>query len=287
MERILRIIALLLAAYVGLVLLVALLQRSLIYYPPQIPTAVLAGLAAERQMLPWTNAAGRRIGWQRPASIQPSAGAALILHGNAGSAVARDYLADPLQAAWPLDVFILEYPGYADRPGKPSQSTLLAAADEAAELLADRPPLFLIGESLGTGPAAYLAGRLGARVAGVLLLVPYNRLADVAAGHYPWLPVRWLLRDPFPADEWLATYPGPVGFLIAERDQVIPPKLGRALHDGFAGRKQLWVLPEADHEEANDRPPEWWEEVGRFWGVEPSDSTGPDSNPNTDGAGGK
>lgn len=287
MERILRILLLLLLAYVGLVLLVALLQRSLIYYPPQIPTAALAGLASERGMLPWTNAAGLRIGWRRPASIQPSVGAVLILHGNAGSAVARTYLADPLQEALPLEVFILEYPGYADRPGKPSQSTLLAAAEEAAGLLADQPALFLIGESLGTGPAAYLAGRLGARVAGVLFLVPYHRLADVAAVHYPWLPVRWLLRDPYPAGEWLATYPGLAGFVIAGRDQVIPPPLGRALYEGFAGRKQLWELPEADHEEANDRPPEWWEEVGRFWEVESFARKGPGSPPDTGGPGGR
>ncbi|HAB19980.1 MAG TPA: hypothetical protein DCE44_26560 [Verrucomicrobiales bacterium] len=266
MLSLLRILALLALAYVGVVLLVTAFQRSLIYRPTRASSTELADLAAGIQMQAWTNASGQRIGWYRPSPKQPAAGAVLILHGNAGTAVGREYLADPLQEALPLDVFILEYPGYADRPGKPSQATILAAADEAVDLLKGHPRLFLVGESLGTGPIAYLGGRLGSRVAGVQFLVPYNRLSAVASTHYPWLPVRWLLRDPYPAQDWLAAYSGPVGILIAENDQIIPAPLGRALYESYSGPKELWQIPGADHEDVLRQPPEWWREVGRLWG---------------------
>jgi pimeloyl-ACP methyl ester carboxylesterase len=263
----LRILGLVVLVYLGLVLLLAVFQRSLIYLPGKASAAELAGFAQQRRMLPWTNAAGLRIGWKRPYTPGPATGTVLVMHGNAGTSVGREYLADPLQEALPLDVFVLEYPGYGDRPGAPSQTTLLAAAEEALALLGDRKPLYLIGESLGTGPTTFLAGKAGDRIAGVLLLVPYNRLAEVAAVHYPWLPVRWVLRDPYPADEWLAKYPGPVAVVLAEADEIIPARLGQALFDGYSGTKRVWIMPQAGHEDAIHQPAEWWSELGEFWGV--------------------
>lgn len=273
MRVLFRVLALGLMVYAGLVLVVALMQRRLLFLGPKVSTADLATLATENQMIPWLNGAGRRIGWQRPARRKTAQGCVLITHGNAGTAVGRDYLADPLQDALPLDVFILEYPGYGDRPGDPSQATLLSAASEAADLLAGRPPLFLVGESLGCGVAAHLAGQLGSRVSGVLLIVPYNRMTAVAAAHYPWLPVRWMMRDPFPAEQWLSGYHGPVAFLIAGADRVIPSALALALYRDYPGTKRLWEVAGADHEDVLDQPPSWWREVGEFW------KAGPGSRP--------
>ena len=51
----------------------------------------------------------------------------------AGPACAR--YADVIQKVAALDVFILEYPGYADRAGQPSQDSLFRAADEGLQLL--------------------------------------------------------------------------------------------------------------------------------------------------------
>jgi hypothetical protein len=69
-------------------------------------------------------------------------------------------------------VFVVEYPGYADRSGKPTERTLEASADEAFRSLTTNSPIYLVGESLGTGVASYLAGRYPDKVAGVALLAP-------------------------------------------------------------------------------------------------------------------
>lgn len=270
MKPMLRLLALLATVYAGLVAWIALKQRSLIYLPTRASTAELSRLAGEHEFQAWTNAAGARIGWWRPSRLSPATGAVLIAHGNAGSAAEREYLADPLQEALPLDVFLLEYPGYGDRPGEPSEATLNEAAREGIRpLLARSGKLYLVGESLGTGVTAFLAGQFPEQVSGVCLLAPYNNLAAAASSHYPWLPVRWMLRDRFPADAHLRRYHGPLAILVAGSDSIIPPQLARTLYDGYTGGpKRQWEFPGQEHWDVISQPAPVWAEVGSFWRVE-------------------
>lgn len=250
--------------YVAMVLTVGCVQRKLIYHPPALAPGEQDATVARAGLQSWTNAAGARIGWWRPGSRR-SSGSVLVVHGNAGAAAERSYLLDPIQQATGMDAYVLEYPGFSGRPGKPTQSTLTAAADEGLSILSSAGrPVFVVGESLGTGVAAHLAGRHPQKVTGVILLTPFNALADAAGYHYPWLPVRWLLLDPYPSEVWLASYPGPVGVVVGTADRVVPAELGRRLYDGYPGRKRLWSFAGEDHWEASHRPPEWWMEAFGF-----------------------
>ncbi len=267
-----RLVRIGLLVYLGLCLLVGWNQRVLIFHPEQVSTAALQRMATDRGFLPWTNVAGLRIGWRRGAPSNAGAvrpGVVLITHGNAGSAVGREYLTDPLQQALPVPVYVLEYPGYGDRPGTPSQTAFLSAADEAFNSLPAQVPVYLVSESLGTGPVAWLAGRHAERVQGICCLVPYDRLVRVARHQMPWLPVELLLLDRFPAEEWLRDFHGPVAFCVAGADQVIPPERGIRFHDTYAGPKRLWVLPGMDHNGALARPVDWWREVIALWASSP------------------
>ena len=102
-------------------------------------------------------------------------------------------------------------------------------------------------------------------MAGVLLIAPYNRLADVAQYHMPIVPVRWFLRDRFPSEEYLRRYHGPVVMLLTTRDEVVPYKFGRRLYDGYAGPKLLRESNDADHDTIYDQGPEFWKQVVEFW----------------------
>ena len=174
-------------------------------------------MAQSAKLERWKDPSGQAIGMKRLSPQQPAAGQVLIVYGNGSCATACAHYADVIQGIAAFDVFILEYPGYADRPGSPSQKSLFRAADEAFQLLATNGPVYLVGESLGTGVAAYLAGTHPDKVAGVVLLAPYNRLADAAQYHYPILPVHLLLVDRFPSEDYLRNYHGPVGVLVAGR----------------------------------------------------------------------
>jgi uncharacterized protein len=207
----------------------------------------------------------RQIGWKRPSRLRPGRGQVLIMHGNANCACQCGHYADAIQQAAPFDVFIVEYPGYGRRPGGPSERSLDGAASEALELLPANRPVYLVGESLGTGVAARLAGRYPHRVSGVVLLAPYTSLADVGQAHIPILPVHLLLRDRFPAQACLTNYHGPVAVLVAGRDTVVPERFGRRLYDGYGGPKRLWRFPQMNHETVMFQPVEIWRHIFSFW----------------------
>ena len=66
---------------------------------------------------------------------------------------------------------------------------------------------------LAKGVIAFLSGgaAYGRQVtAGLVLITPWDRLGHVASHHYPWLPVRWLLRDKYDTAARLASFDRPV-----------------------------------------------------------------------------
>jgi hypothetical protein len=245
------------------------LQRYLVYVPTKLSPDLAEKTAAKVGFVRWNNKSGQLMGWKLSASSAP-AGSMLILHGNAGWALNRAYIALPIHEAAPLDVYILEYPGFGAREGSPGEGSLLSAADEAFENLPENLPAYLVSESLGTGVAAHLAQKYPSRVAGLAMFVPYNKLASVAENHVPFLPAYFLLWDRFNPEAWLKNYHGPVKVIIAGADEIIPPILGRRLYDGYNGPKILEVIPGARHASTTTETPDWWREVLVFWQTHPA-----------------
>ena len=255
-------------SYVGVAVLLFLLQRHYIYYPHRAEESELTRIARVDGLEPWRDPEGRLIGWHT--ASRPEAERVLVFHGNAGYAVDRSYYAHafaarPAGRSW--QVFLLEYPGYGAREGTPGENALMQAARQALkEMRADNgPPPFVLGESLGSGVGAILAGEHPEAIAGLLLITPFPSLADVAAAHYPILPVRLLLRDRFDAAAALRSYAGPVVVLVAGRDRVVPARLGRRLYEGYDGPKRLIEQTDRDHNTLNVNPgADWWDEAFRF-----------------------
>lgn len=239
-------------------------QRHIIYQPPVLTAAQENQMAAAKGLEIWTNAAGEDIGFKRLSLRQP-VGSVLILHGNADDAVHEARYANGIQAAAAFNIYILEYPGYGDRAGTPTEASLFQAADEAFDLLDTNRTVYLVGESLGTGVAAYLAGTHPNQVAGVVLLSPFSRLSDVAQYRYPIFPVRWLLLDRFPSEDYLRQYHGPVGVVVDGHDEVVPEKFGLRLYGAYAGPGRLWKFPQGGHIQIKEPPAEFWKQVVEFW----------------------
>lgn len=240
-------------------------QRNLIYYPAIYTSEQVDDMAQSAKIQRWRNFSGEPIGMKRPSPRQPSEGQILVVYGNGSSAVSCAHYANDIQKLAAFDVFILEYPGYEDRPGKPTQKNLFRAADEAIQLLDTNKPVYLVGESLGTGVASYLAGTHSNMVAGVVLIAPFTRLTDAAQYHFPWLPVRLLLVDRYPSEVYLRNYHGPLGVLVGGADRVVPEKLGIRLYDGFNGPKRLWEFPQDGHGDLFGRLPDVWGQLMELW----------------------
>jgi len=249
---------------------VGALQRNLIYFPTKIPADVIESVAAGHNFAPWKNPAGEIIGWKMTRTNATAS--VLIIHGNAGCALSRDYLAQPISDAAEVNVFVLEYPGYGARGGSPCKESLIAAAGEAFQLLPKTQPRYLVSESIGAGVACELAKAHPQEVAGMALFVPYHNLASVAQQKMRFLPAYILLLDRFNPEDCLKHYRGPVKFIIAEQDEIIGAASGLRLANGYAGPKGLEVFPGAGHNDIAGQPAGWWQGVMVFWQNPPATS---------------
>ena len=258
------------AGYAGICLLLTVEQRQLIYLPPHRTPEQVDAAAEKAHLARWRDTAGEAIGFKRLSPRQPASGQVLIVYGNASSATGCAHYADGIQEVAPLDVFILEYPGYADRPGSPSESILYHAADLSVQSMPTNLPTYILGESLGTGVAAYLAGTQSKRIAGLVLLSPYDGLASMAQYRYPILPARFLLLDRFPSAEYLRNYNGPVAVVVDGRDNVVPERFGKRLYNGYSGPKRLWEFPQSGHITIDEPVARFWSEVLDFWRTNPN-----------------
>lgn len=239
---------------------VAMLQNRFLYFPQRATLDELTsgGLRA------WPSADAYR---GLVAEPDGSARATVIVfHGNAGHAGHRSFYAAALTRLG-LRVILAEYPGYGARAGALSEASLVGDAQHTIAL-AHRlygAPLLLIGESLGAGVAAAAGARERDRIAGMMLITPWDRLEHVAAYHFRWLPVRWLLRDRYDSVTNLASFDRPVLVVVAERDRIVPARFGEALYRSLSAPKKLTVVTAADHNDwIGHVDKTWWREATDF-----------------------
>ena len=263
-RRTFRILQSFIIAYVLVVLAVFIFQRRLIYFPRTISANLVEQTAAESGFAPWRNESGQIIGWKMPASVVPT-GSVLIVHGNAGYAIDREYLAGPIHGAASVDVYVLEYPGYGARAGSPGKRSFFAAGEEMFVSLPNGLPKYVVSESIGAGVACHLAKTHPTEVAGLALFTPYHNLASVAQHKMFFLPAYLLLLDRFNPAEDLKDYRGPVKIVLAGADEIIPVGSGHRLFDGYNGPKDLQIIPGAHHNDIAEQPAEWWKDVFSFW----------------------
>lgn len=245
--RIVWLVCLVLAGYAGVCLYVFFKQRQMLYHPRCADEADMLSAAREVGLERWIDSRGAAIGWMEPGgSTGPPV---LVFQGNGGNPLGRITLIERLrQAGISAQFFILDYPGYGSRPGRPTQAALTGAAVAALDALP--APAVLLGESLGTGVAAQAAARRPDLVRGLILVTPFDSMVDAAAHHYPWLPVGWLMLDRFDSVTALDGFPKPVAVIVAERDGTTPPEGGRRLAESLRGPHRLWIVPGSDHNEA-------------------------------------
>jgi pimeloyl-ACP methyl ester carboxylesterase len=238
-------------------------QERLIFFPQ--PVVSTAHVPAHAMPLSMPAADGTVLkGWIVPAATTP-APAVVYFGGNAEEV--SWMVADN---RWPRDVTVvaLNYRGYGTSQGKPSaehlQSDALALYDlVAARSDVDRARIAVFGRSLGTAVATHVAANRP--VARVILVSPYDSLAAVGQGHYPFLPVSLMLRHKFaPVDE-APRCRMPLLVIVAPRDSIIPVAHSRALFNAWAGPKEWVELRDADHNSLGATR-ELWQRVGAFLG---------------------
>lgn len=151
--------------------------------------------------------------------------------------------------------YLVAYRGFGASEGTPDEQALFADALAVFDQVQARHPdaaIAVIGRSLGSGVASYLASQRP--VARLALVTPFDSLANVVQTHYPWLPVRKLLKDRYESTRYLARYHEPVLVIRAGRDEVIPAANTDRLIASLAKPPQVIALPAADHNTIGDDP---------------------------------
>ncbi|MBN2021875.1 MAG: alpha/beta hydrolase [Pirellulales bacterium] len=245
----------LLAALVVILGLAMLFEESLIFFPMRHP----GGEWRPEWIVPedaWFHAAdGTALhGWYLPCD-NPRA-VILFCHGNAGNVTHRADILRALREWAGASTLVFDYRGYGHSEGRPNEEGVLADARAARTWLAQRAGvaedrIVLMGESIGGAVAVDLAAADGAR--GLVLENTFTSIPDVAAFHYPILPVRWLLRTRLDSAGKIGAYRGPLFQSHGDADAIVPFELGRRLFETANEPKQFLRLPGRDHNDAHDQ----------------------------------
>jgi fermentation-respiration switch protein FrsA (DUF1100 family) len=234
-------------AYVVVVAIAYAVQRKLVYFPDatRVEPAHL-GLEGVREIELATPDGASIVSWFSPApSGQPTL---LYFHGNGSNLAGRALRLARYQNAR-LGVCMMSWRSYSGSTGRPSERANVADArlvcDHLASLGVRPADIILYGESLGTGVAVQLATEVP--VAGVVLDAPFTSIVDLGAKAYPFLPVRWLMRDRYESARRIAGIAAPLLILHGALDRVVPVAMGRRLHALARHPKKLVVSPNGSH----------------------------------------
>ncbi|MCE7004072.1 lysophospholipase [Kibdelosporangium philippinense] len=247
----LRVTLAVLGVVVLLLGLIWLFQRKLIYLPDSSPVPRAGDVLPGATDVAMRTSDGLTLGaWLVPPAQPGPHAVVLVAPGNAGNRADRAPLAAALSARG-MAVLLLDYRGYGGNPGSPSEDGLRQDIRAAHRFLTQDlqvPPgqLIYYGESLGSAVVTDLAAEHPP--AALVLRSPFTELAAAGGEHYPFLPVRLLLRDRFPVAETITRVTAPVTVVLGTHDTVIPPEQSREV--ARAANATLVEIPGADH---NDR----------------------------------
>lgn len=216
-------------------------ENRLIYFPTRTLVATPADYGHEFEQINLTSADGTKLmAWAIP--FAENAPWLIYFHGN-GQNVSH-YLPWTIKLhSLGLNVFMLEYRGYGESDGEPSEQAFYQDAEAAYTYLTGRGAnpneLILYGYSLGSGVATHLASQHPS--AALILEAPYTSVPDVARDVYKAVPT-FLMKNRYASKEKIGAITIPVLILHATDDQTIPFAQGKALFERANEPKQFTRL---------------------------------------------
>ena len=194
-------------------------------------------------------------------SADPSAAhgpTVLYFYGNGGSVQWSTYEFDHFRRIG-ANVMIPDLPGYGASGGTPSEPHIDAAADAAYAALCRRSDvdprrIFIVGWSLGGGPAVDLASRKP--VAGLALFNAFTSMPEMADRLLPWLPTRLLCRAKFANEAKIGRVHRPALICNGLLDVQVPASMSDRLAAAAGGPVTRLRVATADHNSIFDAEPE-------------------------------
>ena len=198
-------------------------------------------------------------GWWIPGSKRPvnqgeSGKVVLYLHGNGLNVWANVEHANRFHRLG-LSVFLIDYRGYGQSQGDfPTESQVYQDAQLAWDYLVKKRginpnQIYIYGHSLGGAIAIDLAVR-HPEAAGLIVegsFTSTRAMVDFQKGLYRMFPIDLLLTQRFDSIAKVDRLQIPVLFIHGTADYIVPVEMGRKLFDAAPEPKQLYIVPDAGH----------------------------------------
>lgn len=217
----LKIVWMLLAVYLGLGILLFIMQRSLIYFP----TPPLSHHFEEQTLA----IDGEQI---KLIVVNPGMERALLYFGGNAEAVA--WSAPELASTLPeYTLYLLNYRGYGGSSGKPSEAAIYSDALSVWDTVAPRhSSVAIMGRSLGSAVATQVAANRPVKK--LVLVTPFDSVLAIAQGQFPIYPIGMLLKDHHDSLARVSSISADTLIMVAEKDEVIAAARSQSLVDAFA-----------------------------------------------------
>jgi fermentation-respiration switch protein FrsA (DUF1100 family) len=252
-------------AYLIVVLGMMFLETWLVYPAPPLEAGDWSPTWLRHENVSFESCDGTQLhGWFVPHASPKRA--ILYCHGNGEHVAHNAELAAQLRDSLQASVFLFDYRGYGRSEGRPHEAGCIADGRAAQRWLAERmgrqpADLVIMGRSLGSAVAVALASEAGAQA--LVVENTFPSMPAVAAIHYPWLPVRWAMKNRYDSLSRIKMFSGPLFQSHGTHDELVPSKLARTLFDGASTSLKHWAeFPELGHN--SSWPDTYYDDLAAF-----------------------
>ena len=172
----------------------------------------------------------------------------VIFHGNAGHLSNRIYKLNELYKL-DINILLISWRGFSGNKGSPTENNLYKDAKAAIKWLNEEGvsnnQIILYGESLGSGVAVEVGKENNFN--SIILESPFTSIENSAKIYYPYLPVRFILKDRYDSISKIKMINIPILIMHGEKDDVVPFSMGKELFEKANSPKQSYFTPDDDH----------------------------------------
>jgi uncharacterized protein len=262
MKKMTNVLITILIIYIAVVALYYFMQGSMLFFPRPITQQVQVDKQVEEVVI--TTESGTLLhGWLCKNPDERSQKLIIYFGGNAEEV---SHMIDKAGDFGGWALLLINYPGYGKSEGRPGEKSFFDAATTIWDYAVsradiDKRNIVLMGRSIGTGTAVYLAHKKNPKA--VILVSPFESIRAVAQSKLPFLPIGLMLKHKFESGKYAAEIDVPLLAFYGTSDNIIPPKHTKKLTGQWKGQVVLVELPGYGHNDIFESG-QLWRDINVF-----------------------